>query len=65
MKTRVSLKYFGNDCLWKCFSGSSFSQNPSKFIYLTILVILRPFTLFSSKIRAIKLKKRDNICPTW
>ena len=57
MKTRVSLKYFVNDCLWKQLFSSNSSQIPPNLISLTILETLRPFTQFSPKIRAIKLKK--------
>ena len=45
MKTRVSLRYFVIDCLWKPFFDSNSSQTPSKFFYLTILVTLRLLTL--------------------
>ena len=57
MKTRVSLKYFVNDCLWKHFFASNSPQTPSNLIYLTILVTLRPFTHFKPKFGAIKLQK--------
>ena len=33
MKTRVSLKYFVNDCLWKKFFASNLSQTPSNLIF--------------------------------
>ena len=57
MKTRVSLKYFVNDCLWKhCFASNS-PQTPSNLISLIILVTLSSFTQFEPKIRAIKLQK--------
>ena len=57
MKTRVSLKYFVTDCLWKPFLNSNLSKTPSNFqISLIILVTPRPFTLFQPKIRLIKLQ---------
>ena len=64
MKTRVSLKYFVSDCIWNAFFDSNLPQTPSNLISLTILVTLRPFTLFQPKIRAIKLQKSDKICLT-
>ena len=66
MKTRVSLKYFVDDCLWKHFFASNSPQIPSNLISLvTILVALKPFTQFQPKIRAIKLQKCTKICLTW
>ena len=41
MKTRVSLKYFLSDPLWKQFLASNSPQIPSNLISLTILVTLR------------------------
>ena len=64
MKTRVSLKYFVNDCLWKPFFDYNSPQITLKLISMTILVTLRPFTLFKPKITAIKLKKRAKLCLT-
>ena len=46
MKTRVSLKYFATDCLWKPFIDSNLHQTPSNLISLTILVTVRPSTFF-------------------
>ena len=46
MKTRVSLKYFVTDCPWKPAFDFKLLQTLSKLISLTILVTLRPFTLF-------------------
>ena len=44
MKTRASLKYFVNDCLWKqCFVSNS-PHTPENFNSLAILVTLRPST---------------------
>ena len=57
MKTRVSLKYLVNDCLWKTFFDSNSPQAPSNLTPLTILVTLIPFTLFSPTMRAINLQK--------
>ena len=57
MKTRVSLKYFVNDSLWKQFFASNLPQNPSNLISLPILLPLRPFTKFSPKIRVTELRK--------
>ena len=65
MKTRVSLKYFLNDCLWKQFFAFNSLQTFSNLISWPILVSLRPFTQFYSKIRAIKLQKSAKICLTW
>ena len=46
MKTRVSVKVFVNDCLWKLFFASNSIQTPPNAIFLTILVTLRTFTQF-------------------
>ena len=46
IKTRVSLKYFVTDSLWKAFFDLNLPQIPSNLSYLTILVNLRPFTMF-------------------
>ena len=62
MKTRVSLKYFVNYCLWKTFLDFNSPQIPLNLISLTILVTLSPFTLFSPKFREIKWQKRAKIC---
>ena len=64
MKTRVSLKYFVNDCLWKHFFDSNTPQTLSNLISLTVMVTLRPFTLFQCKIREIKLQKSVKVCLT-
>ena len=41
MKTRVSLKYFANDCLWKqCFTFNSV-QTSSKLVSLTWAIATR------------------------
>ena len=65
MEARVSLRFFVNDCLWKHFFASKSTQTHSNLISLTILVTLRPSTQFQPKIRAIKLQKCAEICPTW
>ena len=65
MKTRASLKYFVSYCLWKLIFDSKLPQTPSNLIALTFLLILRPFTLFYLKIRAIKWPKSPKICLTW
>ena len=44
MKTRVSLKYFVNDCLWKHFFSSNSTQTTLNLISLIVFVTLRPFT---------------------
>ena len=48
MKTRVSLKYFVTDSLWKplTLETADLSQTPLNLIYLAILVTLMPFILF-------------------
>ena len=46
MKTRISLRYFVNDCLWKHFLASNSPQTSSNLIYLSILLTLMPFTQF-------------------
>ena len=46
MKTRVSVKYFVNDCLWKYFFVSNLLETPSNLIPLTILATLRSLTQF-------------------
>ena len=65
MKTRVSLKYFVNDCLWKHSFASNWPQTPLNLISLRILVTLKPFTQFKTKIRAIKSQKSAKICLIW
>ena len=65
MKTRVSLKYFVNDCLWKQMFASNWYQTLSNLIYLTILVNLRPFTHFYPKIRTLKLLKMLKFALCW
>ena len=56
MNTRVRLKYFVHDRLWKKFL---FLTCPRLFelYFLTILVALRPLTQFSSNLRAHNFQK--------
>ena len=35
MKIRISLKYFVNDCIWKHFFATNFSQTPTNIYFLT------------------------------
>ena len=65
MKTRISLKYFVSDFLWKQFFAPNSTKTHSNLISLTILVTLMPFVQFQPKIRAIKLQKCAKICLTW
>ena len=60
-KTTLCVKYFGQDCLRKQFFASNWPPGPFKFD-LTILVSLRTLIQFYSKIRAINLVKRAEIC---
>ena len=46
MKTRVCLKDFVNDCIWKQFFASDLPQTPLKMVCLTILGTLRSLTRF-------------------
>ena len=46
MKTRVIVKYFMTECLWEPFLDFNSPQTPSNLMFLTVLVILRPLTLF-------------------
>ena len=50
MKSKVSLKYFVNNCLWKHFLASNLNS-------LTMLVTLRPFTSFNLKLEQSSCKK--------
>ena len=58
MKTRVSLKYFVNNCLWKTFFDCNSPQTPSNVISLIIMVTLRSFTLFNLKLEQLSCKKK-------
>ena len=61
MKTRVSLKYFVNYCLWKDFFDSKSLQLPSNLISLKTVVALRLFTLFN--LNLTQLAKRGKKWP--
>ena len=65
MKTRVTLRYFVNDCLWNYFLASNAPQTTLNLIYLSILLILRPFTQLQPKFTAIELQKSTKICFNW
>ena len=56
-KTRVCLKYFVHDCLWKQFLLQFLLFVLSNLIYLTILVTLRPLTQFKQKLEELICKK--------
>ena len=56
MKTRVSLKYFVNDCLWKHSFAFNLPQILSNLISLKILVTVRPFTKFYLKLEQLSCK---------
>ena len=45
-KTRLCLKYFVHECLWKQFFANNFPWTPLNLICLTILVTLRHLTQF-------------------
>ena len=57
MKTRVSVRFFVTDCLWKPFFDSDLLQTSSNLISLTILVTLRLFTLFNLMVEQLSCKK--------
>ena len=59
MKTRVIVRYFVTDCLWKQFFDFNSLQMPLNLIFWTVLVILRTFTLSEPKVRATKFQKRQ------
>ena len=46
VKTKVGLKYFGNDCIWKQFYGSNLPQASLNLICMKILVALMCLTQF-------------------
>ena len=46
IKPRFSLNYFVTDSLWKPFFDYKSPQTSLNLISLTILVTLRPFTMF-------------------
>ena len=57
MKTKVCLKCFVNNCLWKQFFASKLPQRPSNLISFTIFVTLMSLTQFQPKIQAKKFEK--------
>ena len=57
MKTRVSLKYFVNDCFWKHFFASNSPHTSSNLISLTIVVTIRLFASFKLKLEQLSCKK--------
>ena len=57
INTRVFLKYFVPDCLWKQFLASNSPQTPLSLICLTILVNLRSLTQFYLKVEPLICKK--------
>ena len=65
MNTTVCLKYFLNDSLWKLFFACKLPQTSLNLIFLTILVILRPFTQFYGKIRAKKYQNLPYLVTTF
>ena len=65
MKTKVNVKYFVTDCLWKHFFDSNLPQTPSNLISLIVLITISHFVLFQPKVRAIKLQKWAKIFLTF
>ena len=61
MKTRVSIKYFVNDCLWKPYLDSNSLQTPSNLISLIYLVTPKPFIFFNLKLEILSCKKVPKI----
>ena len=59
MKTRVCLKYFVNDCLWKQFLASNSPQTSSNLICLTIFCKNKVFLRqgFNPKLEQLICKK--------
>ena len=62
MKTRVYLKYFVNDCLWKQFPAFNSAQTPSNLICLTIFETLKPWTRKNVK-KKLKFVLFNSYCP--
>ena len=60
MKTRASLKYFVNDCLWKHNFAPQLPQIASDLVCLTILVILITFIQLLLKSKAINFQRSEN-----
>ena len=65
IKTRVYLKYFVNDCLYKLFILPIRFRFPSNLICLTILLTLKLLKQFQHKIRVRILRKSAKIGLTW
>ena len=63
MKTRVSVKYFVNDCLWIQFLLLS-RPRPLKLGLIDNIGIRLTFIQFQPKIRAIQLQISGKICLT-
>ena len=69
MKTRVSLKYLLNDCLWKQFLASYFVTDPFKFDLLDYFHKFNAFDSFNLRLeqlickRAVKVVFLDNFFP--
>ena len=64
MKTKVFLKYFVRDFIWKTFLASKLSQIPSNLVFLKIFLTLMSLTQFQIRCRATKLQKFVVICLT-
>ena len=64
MKTRVSLKYFVNDCLWKHFFALNLPPDPFKLNFFDNFGNCKTFHKVLPKTRAIKLQKCAKICLT-
>ena len=65
MKTKVSLRYFVSYSLQKGVFDSNLPHTPSNLISLALLLTLRLFTHFKSKIRAINWQESSKIGFTW
>ena len=64
MRTRVCLKYFPNDCLWKQFFVFEVLPDLFQLDFLKVLITLRLFSQLQHRIRATKLQKSAKSCPT-
>ena len=65
MKTRVSLKYFVNYCLWKQFFDCNLPRKSSNLTAFPFSVILMPFTLPYTTMGANKWQKIRKIGFIW
>ena len=61
MKTRVSLKYFVNGCLWKTFFLLVTDPDPFKLTFFGNFSNSNAFHTVLTKIRAVKLQNRAKI----